>query len=74
MPAINSVCLLPSALIPETVFQWPGMGMLFFHAVTFLDIPLMAAYLCFFSFFFFVLNTLVDVAYAVIDPRLRTAR
>ncbi len=51
-----------------------GMGMLFIQAVTFLDIPVMAAYLCIISFIFVVLNTLVDVAYAVIDPRLRTAR
>jgi hypothetical protein len=38
--------LIAFALITETVFQWPGMGMLFIQAVTFLDIPVMAAYLC----------------------------
>ena len=54
--------------------RMPGMGMLFIQAVTFLDIPVMAAYLCIISFIFVVLNTLVDIAYAVIDPRLRTAR
>ncbi|MBB5701195.1 peptide/nickel transport system permease protein [Ochrobactrum daejeonense] len=74
MTAMNVGSLIAFALITETVFQWPGMGMLFIQAVTFLDIPVMAAYLCIISFIFVVLNTLVDVAYAVIDPRLRTAR
>ena len=50
------------------------MGLLFIQAVTFVDIPVMAAYLCIVSFIFVALNTLVDIAYAVIDPRLRTAR
>lgn len=74
LTAMNIGSLIAFALITETVFQWPGMGMLFIQAVTFLDIPVMAAYLCIISFIFVVLNTLVDVAYAVIDPRLRTAR
>ncbi|MDX0777662.1 ABC transporter permease subunit [Sinorhizobium medicae] len=74
MTVMNVGSLIAFALITETVFQWPGMGMLFIQAVTFLDIPVMAAYLCIISFIFVVLNTLVDIAYAVIDPRLRTAR
>jgi peptide/nickel transport system permease protein len=65
--------LIAFALVTETVFQWPGMGMLFMQAVTFVDIPVMAAYLCIVSFIFVTLNTLVDIAYAVIDPRLRAA-
>jgi peptide/nickel transport system permease protein len=74
LTAMNVGSLIAFALITETVFQWPGMGLLFIQAVTFLDIPVMAAYLCIISFIFVVLNTLVDIAYAVIDPRLRTAR
>jgi peptide/nickel transport system permease protein len=65
--------LIAFALVTETVFQWPGMGMLFMQAVTFVDIPVMSAYLCIVAFIFVVLNTLVDVAYAVVDPRLRQA-
>jgi peptide/nickel transport system permease protein len=65
--------LIAFALVTETVFQWPGMGMLFMQAVTFVDIPVMAAYLCIVSFIFVALNTIVDIAYAVIDPRLRKA-
>lgn len=74
MTAMNVGSLIAFALITETVFQWPGMGMLFIQAVTFIDIPVMAAYLCIISFIFVVLNMLVDIAYAVIDPRLRNTR
>ena len=59
------------ALVTETVFQWPGMGMLFVQAVSFVDIPVMAAYLIIVSFIFVSLNTLVDLTYALVDPRLR---
>ncbi|WP_460451438.1 ABC transporter permease [Alsobacter sp. SYSU BS001988] len=63
--------LIAFALVTETVFQWPGMGLLFVQAVTFIDIPVMAAYLMVVSFIFVALNTLVDLLYAVVDPRLR---
>jgi peptide/nickel transport system permease protein len=63
--------LIAFALVTETVFQWPGMGMLFVQAVTFVDIPVMAAYLMVVSFIFVVLNTIVDLLYAFVDPRLR---
>jgi peptide/nickel transport system permease protein len=68
--------LIAFALITETVFQWPGMGLLFIQAVTFVDVPVMAAYLVVVSFIFVSLNTIVDLLYAVVDPRLRneTAR
>ena len=65
--------IIAFAIVTETVFQWPGMGLLFIQAVTFVDIPVMAAYLCIVSFIFVALNTMVDIAYAVIDPRLRGA-
>jgi peptide/nickel transport system permease protein len=63
--------LIAFALITETVFQWPGMGLLFIQAVTFVDIPVMAAYLVIVSFIFVSLNTIVDMLYGVVDPRLR---
>ena len=71
LTAMNVGTLIAFALVTETVFQWPGMGLLFIQAVTFADIPVMAAYLCLVSFIFVTLNTLVDIVYAVIDPRLR---
>lgn len=74
LTAMNIGTLIAFALITETVFQWPGMGMLFIQAVTFVDIPVMAAYLCIVSFIFVFLNTMVDILYAVIDPRLRGAK
>ncbi len=63
--------LIAFALVTETVFQWPGMGLLFVQAVTFVDIPVMAAYLMMVSFIFVALNMAVDLAYAYVDPRLR---
>lgn len=73
MTAMNIGALIAFALVTETVFQWPGMGLLFIQAVTFADIPVMAAYLVIVSFIFVALNTLVDITYAIIDPRLRDA-
>lgn len=74
LTAMNIGTLIAFALITETVFQWPGMGMLFIQAVTFIDIPVMAAYLCIVAFIFVFLNTMVDITYAVIDPRLRNSK
>jgi peptide/nickel transport system permease protein len=73
MTAMNIGSLIAFALITETVFQWPGMGMLFIQSVNFLDFPVLAAYLCIISFIFVALNMLVDIAYVVIDPRLRSS-
>jgi peptide/nickel transport system permease protein len=64
--------LIAFAIVTETVFQWPGMGLLFIQAVGFADIPVMAAYLLFVGLMFVVINMLVDVIYALVDPRLRT--
>lgn len=63
--------IIAFALITEYVFQWPGMGALFLGAVQNVDIPVMAAYLLLVSFIFVVVNLVVDILYAVVDPRLR---
>jgi len=63
--------LIAFAIITETVFQWPGMGLLFIQAVNFADIPVMAAYLCLISLIFVFINLLVDLLYFAVDPRLR---
>ncbi|MDR6266620.1 ABC transporter permease [Roseobacter sp. N2S] len=73
MTAMQIGGLIAFALVTETVFQWPGMGLLFIQAVTFVDVPIMAAYLCIVALIFVVLNAIVDMTYAVIDPRLRGA-
>ena len=66
--------LIAFAIITETVFQWPGMGLLFIQAVTFADIPVMAAYLCLIALIFVVINLVVDLLYFAVDPRLRMER
>jgi len=66
--------LIAFAIITETVFQWPGMGLLFIQAVTFADIPVMAAYLCLIALIFVIINLVVDLLYFAVDPRLRVER
>jgi peptide/nickel transport system permease protein len=66
--------LIAFAIITETVFQWPGMGLLFIQAVTFADIPVMAAYLCLIALIFVTINLIVDLLYFAVDPRLRVER
>jgi peptide/nickel transport system permease protein len=66
--------LIAFAIITETVFQWPGMGLLFIQAVTFADIPVMAAYLCLIALIFVVINLVVDLLYFAVDPRLRVEK
>jgi peptide/nickel transport system permease protein len=76
MPVITIVGLqlgsmIAFAIITETVFQWPGMGLLFIQAVSFIDVPVMSAYLVLVALVFVTLNAIVDVLYFVVDPRLR---
>lgn len=66
--------IIAFAIITETVFQWPGMGLLFIQAVSFADVPVMAAYLCLIALFFVVINLIVDLLYYAVDPRLRIDR
>ena len=63
--------LIAFAIITESVFQWPGMGLLFIQAVGFADIPMMAAYLCLISLIYVTINLVVDLLYFAVDPRLR---
>ncbi len=65
--------LIAFAIITETVFQWPGMGLLI-QAVQFADIPVMAAYLCLIALIFVIINLAVDLLYFAVDPRLRVER
>lgn len=63
--------IIAFAIVTETVFQWPGMGLLFIQAVQFADIPVMAAYLCLIALVFVCINLIVDLLYFAVDPRLR---
>jgi peptide/nickel transport system permease protein len=63
--------IIAFAIITETVFQWPGMGLMFIQAVQNADIPIMAAYLMLVAFMFVFINFIVDLIYVRVDPRIR---
>ncbi len=68
---INIGNLIAFSVITETVFQWPGTGLMFIQAVDFVDVPIMAAYLVFVALMFVTISLIVDLLYAWIDPRIR---
>ena len=59
------------SIVTESVFQWPGIGLLFLESIRFVDIPVMGVYLVVIDFFFVLVNLIVDLLYVAIDPRLR---
>jgi peptide/nickel transport system permease protein len=63
--------LLAFSIITETVFAWPGMGLLFLQGIQFVDIPVMSSYLVLMALFFVLINLTVDLLYYAVDPRLR---
>jgi peptide/nickel transport system permease protein len=66
--------IIAFALVTETVFQWPGMGLLLVQSVAVADIPVMGAYLMLIALIFVAINLVVDLLYYVVDPRLRIDR
>ena len=62
------------SIVTETVFQWPGMGLLLVQSVAVADIPVMSAYLLLIALVFVLINLLVDLLYYAVDPRLRLRR
>lgn len=66
--------IIAFAIITETVFQWPGVGLLFITAIQFVDIPVMSAYLVLIAVIFVVINLIVDLLYFAVDPRLRAEK
>jgi peptide/nickel transport system permease protein len=65
--------IIAFAIITETVFQWPGMGLMFLQAVQNADIPIISAYLLLVALIFVIINLLVDLLYVAVDPRIRIA-
>ncbi len=63
--------LIAFAIVTETVFQWPGVGLLFINSIQGVDVPVIAAYLMLIAALYVVINFLVDGAYLLVDPRLR---
>jgi peptide/nickel transport system permease protein len=66
--------LVAFSLVTESVFQWPGMGLLLVQSVAVADIPVMSAYLLLICLVFLIINLIVDLLYFVVDPRLRVER
>lgn len=64
--------IIAFSIITESVFQWPGMGLMFIQAVQFGDIPVMSAYLVLIAFLFVMINLIVDLLYFWVDPRMRS--
>ena len=63
--------IIAFSIVTETVFQWPGLGLLFIQAIQFADIPVMTCYLCLIALMFVLINFFVDWLYVVVDPRLK---
>ena len=64
--------IIAFSIVTESVFQWPGMGLLFLDSIRYVDIPVMSVYLVLIALMFVIINLIVDLLYAVIDPRVRT--
>jgi peptide/nickel transport system permease protein len=62
------------SLVTESVFQWPGVGLLLVQSVAVADIPVMSAYLLLIALVFVLINLVVDLLYYTVDPRLRLQR
>ena len=65
---------LAFAVVTETIFSWPGIGKLIIDSISSLDRPVMVAYLMLVAFLFIMINFTVDIAYAMLDPRMRVRR
>lgn len=68
---IQLATLLGGVIVVEVVFAWPGLGRLVFNAVAARDYPLIQGAVLLIAALFLVINLLVDVLYAVVDPRIR---
>jgi len=66
--------MIAFSIITETVFQWPGLGLLIIQAISFGDVPVIAAYLLLIALLFVLINMVVDLLYFAVDPRLRAQR
>jgi peptide/nickel transport system permease protein len=74
LAGINLVLMINVAVVVETVFAWPGVGRLLFEGISFRDFPVVQATIILGGAMIIVVNFLVDLLYAVIDPRIRYER
>jgi peptide/nickel transport system permease protein len=71
LAGINLVVMINVAVIVETVFAWPGIGRLLYEGVTFRDFPVVQAVVVIGGSMIILVNLLIDILYALIDPRIR---
>jgi peptide/nickel transport system permease protein len=74
LAGINLVLMVNVAVVVETVFAWPGIGRLLYEGIAFRDFPVVQATVLLGGSMIVVVNLVVDVLYAVIDPRIRFGR
>ena len=74
LAGINLVIMVNVAVVVETVFAWPGVGRLLYEGISFRDFPVVQATVLIGGGMIVIVNFLVDVLYAVIDPRIRYER
>ena len=74
LAGINLVLMINVAVVVETVFAWPGVGRLLYEGIAFRDFPVVQASVVLGGSMIVVVNVVVDILYAVIDPRIRYER
>ena len=74
LAGINLVIMINVAVVVETVFAWPGIGRLLYEGITFRDFPVVQAVVLLGGIMIVVVNLVIDILYAVIDPRIRLGR
>lgn len=74
LAGINLVIMVNVAVVVETVFAWPGVGRLLYEGISFRDFPVVQATVLLGGVMIIVVNLVVDILYAVIDPRIRYER
>jgi peptide/nickel transport system permease protein len=74
LAGINLVLMVNVSVVVETVFAWPGVGRLFYEGIAFRDFPVVQATVLLSGSMIVVVNLLIDLLYAVIDPRIRYER
>lgn len=70
LAGINFVLMINIAVVIESIFSWPGIGLLFYQAIEFRDFPVVQTVVIFAGIMFILINLLVDILYAYIDPRV----
>ena len=71
LAGINLIYMINVAVVVETVFAWPGIGRLLYEGVSFRDFPVVQGVVIIGGGMIVIVNLLVDIIYAAIDPRIR---